>query len=204
MTGRRGGAAFEVVRRAAQPVVPWANGGGTTRQVAIDPPDATVQGGFRWRVSQAEVGSDGPFSRLPGVDRSLWLVCGPGMCLEVEGREVLLDRPWQRFDFAGETSIHARLCGGPCHDLNVMSARDRVRATSAVWSVATGQAVVAAEATLVLVLEGALGWQAALTSERLGAGDAVRALTGPLPCLTAVEPARVLVATFVSRDGGWP
>jgi environmental stress-induced protein Ves len=66
--------------------MPWANGGGSTRQVAIDPPGATLAGAFRWRVSIAQIASDGPFSRLPGIDRAMWLVRGNGVRLDVDGR----------------------------------------------------------------------------------------------------------------------
>jgi environmental stress-induced protein Ves len=161
-----------VVRFADQRVMPWANGGGSTREVAIEPPDGSLASGFRWRISRAHVGSDGPFSHLPGVDRSLWLVAGNGMRLAVAGREVVLDRPLQRLDFAGETPIHAHLLAGPCDDLNVMTARGRLQAEVAVVCGAVGEVVVAADETVVLlVLDGELG--EAGDAFRLAAGDAV-------------------------------
>ena len=90
------------IRRHEQRVVPWRNGGGSTRQVAIAPPDGGLGTGFAWRVSVAGVAADGPFSALPGIDRSLWLLRGAGMDLDLDGELVRLDRPLQRLDFAGE------------------------------------------------------------------------------------------------------
>ncbi|MBK5332899.1 MAG: HutD family protein, partial [Ilumatobacteraceae bacterium] len=44
--------------------MPWANGLGSTSVVARRPDDD----GWVWRISLADVVSDGPFSRLPDVD----------------------------------------------------------------------------------------------------------------------------------------
>lgn len=163
---------IELVSLAAQPEMPWANGGGTTRQVAIDPPTATLATGFRWRVSRARVASDGPFSRLPGVDRSLWLLHGAGVRLEVDGREVVLDQPRQRFDFAGEAPVTARLLAGPIEDLNVMVARDRVRARATIVELAAGPVVpVDCAQRLLLVLAGTAAVTGGPTA---AAGDALR------------------------------
>ena len=57
--------------------VPWKNGGGTTAEVAVHPPGAGLDD-FDWRISMADVAVDGPFSRFPGVDRTLVLAEGRG------------------------------------------------------------------------------------------------------------------------------
>lgn len=106
----------------AQRLVPWKDGGGTTREVAIDPPGADT-GAFRWRVSLASVSQDGPFSRYPGVDRRLWLVRGGGLVLSIEGRQKTLARPLDASDFRGEAAVSARLLDGPTEDLNLMIQR---------------------------------------------------------------------------------
>ncbi|MEO6596849.1 MAG: HutD family protein [Planctomycetota bacterium] len=156
-----------------QPVMPWANGGGSTRQIAIDPPEGSLGAGFRWRVSIAQVGCDSPFSRLPGIDRSLWLLRGAGVRLDVEGSEVVLARQFQRFDFAGETPITARLLEGPVEDLNVMVKRRSVRAESNVVELEAGAAIDVAPAaqSLVVVLAGSLRTRA---GQVVGVGDALR------------------------------
>jgi uncharacterized protein len=159
---------------AQQPEQAWANGGGRTRQVAIEPADATFAGGFAWRVSIAQVASDGPFSMLPGLDRSLWLLRGDGMVLTLGDRAVRVERPYQRCDFAGETAVASRLLGGPCEDLNVMTDRRRVRAHCELQQLAAGSQFVVDRAPqrLVVVLHG----QAKADGVVLDPGDALRAV----------------------------
>lgn len=189
---------------AAQPVMPWANGGGSTRQVAIDPPDASVQQGFAWRISIAQVASDGPFSRLPGIDRSLWLLAGAGVRLDVDGREVVLDRLLQRFDFAGETPVTCSLLAGPCEDLNVMVAREHVRAAASLRELAAGESVACppGDPGVVVVLRGRLvDGSGGLVGDR---GDALR-FRGHAPLgLRAAADALILQVAFrrcVAADG---
>lgn len=159
---------------AAQPSVPWRNGGGQTREVAAEPPGARAGDPFAWRVSVATVASDGPFSAFPGVDRSLWLLDGQGMRLDVAGQEVLLDAPGTRFDFPGEAPIRAELLGGPTLDLNLMCARARIRAFAELVTLSGGASWARASAMpgtdLVLCTAGSLE----LGEHMLHAGDAVR------------------------------
>jgi environmental stress-induced protein Ves len=190
-----------VIRLGDQPITRWRNGGGSTRQIAIDPAGADLATGFRWRVSCAQVGSDGPFSVLPGVDRSLWLLRGNGMRLQVDGSDVVIDRVWQRFDFAGEAAAVAHLLNGPCEDLNVMTARDKVAADARVVPLGSRQSlqVPAASQRLVVVLAGSAGASGGCL---LGAGDALR-LDGPgdLVVTADAEPAQLLVVRFVAFAG---
>jgi environmental stress-induced protein Ves len=169
----------------------WANGGGSTRQVAIEPPDGSLARGFTWRVSIAQVGGDGLFSQLPGIDRSLWLLRGAGFALDVDGSEVVLDRPLQRFDFAGETPIRSRLLAGPCEDLNVMVARGRARADLHVHVLAAGSsfAVAAAGQRLLVVLDG----EAQVGDVAAGSGDALR-VAGPAPVVVQTRGAAAVLA----------
>lgn len=182
-----------------QPVMPWANGGGSTRQVAIDPPEASMATGFRWRVSIATVARGGPFSALPGVDRSTWLLAGAGVRLDCGDRQVVLDRARQRFDFGGETPITCTLLAGPCEDLNVMAARSLVRADADLHELAP-HAVLdlpAAPQRLLLALRGALSFDGGdLVAER----DALRIDDAGRGVLHAgAEGCTVLVAAFVPR-----
>jgi environmental stress-induced protein Ves len=117
------------IPRDAQRLVPWKNGGGRTREVAIAEDGL---GGFRWRVSVAEVDRDGPFSLFPGVDRTLWLLGGAGMDLSVDDATVRLVVAYRPFEFAGEARVTATLIDGPTQDLNLMVRRDRARAKAAV------------------------------------------------------------------------
>lgn len=124
---------------SAQALVPWRNGGGTTREVAAEPRHAHAGDAFAWRVSIAQVATAGPFSTFAGVDRSLWLLRGRGMVLDIDGRQVRLRQTHERVDFAGEAKVTARLLDGPTEDLNLMVARSRVRAQARVVTLRAGE-----------------------------------------------------------------
>jgi hypothetical protein len=186
-----------------QRVMPWRNGGGSTREVAIDPPDARAGAPFRWRISRASVASDSPFSIFPGVDRSLWLLRGNGLLLDVAGREVRLERPLQRFDFAGETPVHARLLAGAIEDLNVFVARGSVTVDAQVLTLAADQQetrTLPRGTSVLLALEGGLavtGMTAAPTI--FHTGDAVR-IDADAETTFGASPAgaaTILLASFV-------
>lgn len=107
--------------------MPWKNGGGVTRELARCP-----QGDeFDWRLSVAEVATDGPFSQFPGIDRLLVLLSGGGMDLTVveTGEVERLRQPLHTHRFAGEMAIDATLVDGPTTDLNLMWRRDRFDAS---------------------------------------------------------------------------
>ncbi len=102
-------------------VMPWKNGGGTTTQLAISPAGANLEN-FDWRISTAQVASDGPFSAFPGVDRSLAVLRGHGLILaEGDGERCRLGEGADPFVFRGEQRITASLKGGPVVDFNVMT-----------------------------------------------------------------------------------
>jgi environmental stress-induced protein Ves len=104
---------------------PWKNGGGSTTELAIAPPGASLDK-FEWRISLATISADGPFSQFGGVDRSLALVDGPGVYLEIDEEErFMLDEDEPLVEFAGESHVTATLAGGPSTDFNVMTRRDR-------------------------------------------------------------------------------
>jgi environmental stress-induced protein Ves len=107
--------------------VPWKNGGGSTTEIAIAPPEAGFDD-FDWRISLATIAADGPFSQFPGVDRTLMLVEGHGVTLDIDGdARVLLceDEPVVCFD--GAAKVQAKLNRGATTDFNVMTRRARCR-----------------------------------------------------------------------------
>ena len=117
----------KIIRLADCPVVPWKNGGGTTTEIALSPEGAGLDA-FDWRVSMAEVASDGPFSLFPGIDRTLTVLEGEGMELRIEGREpVMLGQGSDPVAFPGDVPTSAVLKKGPIRDLNVMTRRGRFR-----------------------------------------------------------------------------
>ena len=103
--------------------VPWKNGGGSTTEIAIEPPGAQFHD-FDWRISLATITNDGPFSLFPGVDRTLALVEGPGLTLEIDDRSrFVLGEEASIIEFPGESAINATLNGGTTIDFNVMTRR---------------------------------------------------------------------------------
>ncbi|PKA43382.1 HutD-family protein [Rhizobium sullae] len=104
--------------------MPWKNGGGETVEIAVSPHGAALDD-FDWRVSMATVASDGPFSIFPGTDRTLSILAGNGMSLEIDVHApVVLTQQSEPFAFAADIAVMARLQAGPITDLNVMTRRD--------------------------------------------------------------------------------
>lgn len=101
--------------------MPWRNGlGSTVELLKQDLPDGD---GFAWRLSMADVTSDGEFSNFSGYDRSLLLLEGNGLTLLSDGREQALSEPLQVARFRGEGPTYARLHDGPIRDFNIMTRR---------------------------------------------------------------------------------
>ena len=88
--------------------MPWKNGGGETIEIAVEPEDAGLDD-FAWRLSMAKVERDGPFSRFPGVDRTLCVLEGEGIRLAVDGRApVELTRGSAPYSFPGDVAAMLR------------------------------------------------------------------------------------------------
>lgn len=105
--------------------MPWKNGGGETLEVAVFPRDAGIAD-FGWRISMAVVAADGPFSVFSGIDRTLVILDGEGMTLDIAGRlpvTLMPDSP--PCTFPADVATTATLTDGPIIDLNVMTARGR-------------------------------------------------------------------------------
>ncbi|MFO1302697.1 MAG: HutD family protein [Burkholderiales bacterium] len=148
--------------------MPWKNGGGTTWEVALHPRGADLNG-FGWRVSIAEVASDGPFSTFPGIDRTLVVLAGDGMRLTGVGDAPVDLRPFDAIAFPGEARVESALLDGPTRDFNVMVRRGAWRAdvrvmrdsaaampaaTTYVVHAASGASICAVDAARVEVPEG--------------------------------------------------
>jgi environmental stress-induced protein Ves len=105
--------------------MPWKNGGGSTTEIAVEPAGASLDT-FDWRISMAQIATDGPFSEFPGIDRTLSVVKGTGLSLTIgDNAPVLLDRRGGAISFAGEFATSAHLTSGEITDLNVMTRRKR-------------------------------------------------------------------------------
>ncbi|SEJ23464.1 hypothetical protein SAMN05518849_10415 [Sphingobium sp. AP50] len=110
-----------IVRLRDCPSVPWLNGGGTTRLLWSD---ADGQDGFDRRISIATIKAPGPFTLLPGVDRSLLLFEGDGLVLDVDGHRLFL-QPTVPLVFSGEQAVLVPAGQAPVRLLNVMTRRAR-------------------------------------------------------------------------------
>ncbi|MES2068931.1 MAG: HutD family protein [Pseudomonadota bacterium] len=107
------------------PAMPWKNGGGITTELAIAPEGATLDN-FDWRFSSAVVSSSGPFSHFAGIDRSLALLQGQALDLQVDSVSSLELTPASAiFRFRGEQQVYATLAQATVVDLNVMTRRNR-------------------------------------------------------------------------------
>ena len=103
----------------------WKNGGGETAEIAVSPEGAGLDD-FDWRVSMARVEAGGPFSVFPGVDRTLSILEGEGMVLDIEGREPMTLTPLRLpTAFPRMPRPMRELIAGPITDLNVMTRRGR-------------------------------------------------------------------------------
>ena len=117
---------ISVLRASDRVAVPWKNGGGVTGEVAVSPPGSGFEN-FDWRVSIAEIGAAGPFSRFLNIDRTLMVLKGR-LALEFDGGRVELDPASPPFAFAGEAACNGTPIDGAVTDLNVMTRRGRAAA----------------------------------------------------------------------------
>ena len=106
--------------------MPWKNGLGVTEEVMAHPPGSDIAS-FGWRLSIAHVGADGPFSLFAGIDRTIALLDGGGLCLDLPDRTVELSPEGEPFAFSGDLVISSRNKAGPTIDLNIMTRRGQYR-----------------------------------------------------------------------------
>lgn len=134
--------------------VPWKNGSGSTTEIAIGPPDAGFED-FDWRVSLASIEKDGAFSLFPGVDRTLALVEGHGMTLEIDGEPTLVTEAEPVVAFDGSSQVQAKLSRGGSTDFNAMTRSERCYHTFGRRRLSGDSTFVArADVTLLFLAEG--------------------------------------------------
>jgi environmental stress-induced protein Ves len=110
------------LRRTDYKRMPWKNGQGITEEVMAFPPGSDMAS-FGWRISIAHVGADGPFSVFAGIDRTIALLDGAGLYLEMPDETVELGLRTDPLPFSGDLKISSRNKGGPTIDLNIMTRR---------------------------------------------------------------------------------
>jgi len=163
--------------------MPWANGRGTSYEVARGGGDP-----WAWRVAIAPVVEDGPFSSLPGVDRWLVVLDDAPIMLAIDGTDRVA-RWGEVVAFAGESQVTAAIPGGPTRDCGLMVRR--AAATGAMQVVGPGTT-----SGSVLVALGDAVVRVDATDVRLECGDA---LIGDGPTVVNVVAGRVAVVTVEAR-----
>ena len=145
---------LSLIRRQDWQTQRWQNGAGITHQLARFDDD----NGMLWRLSIAEVASDGPFSRFENINRIILLLDGAGFCLHGVGDcPQRLDQRLKPFAFCGETAIHCALLDGPVRDFNLMSRKDELAAAIETITLSTVPAELVLSAThFIYVVSGSV------------------------------------------------
>jgi uncharacterized protein len=107
---------WQLVRLADVQPSAWRNGGGVTRELAAWP----GADDWRWRMSVADIGSSGAFSRFDGVQRWFAVLQGAGVELAVNGVRQRLTAGDPPFCFDGAAATDCRLLDGQTLDFNLM------------------------------------------------------------------------------------
>ncbi|WP_370120497.1 HutD family protein [Arthrobacter sp. MW3 TE3886] len=110
-----------IIRAEGLPRIPWANGAGTTREIAISTP-SPVATDFSWRISVADIVEEADFSTFEGADRHFLLVSSGFLVLDVEGsrRDVIQGRPET---FTGEDLVRVKEISEPVSVINLIAKR---------------------------------------------------------------------------------
>ncbi|MEI9410779.1 HutD family protein [Mesorhizobium salmacidum] len=187
---------MRVLRATDYRVMPWKNGGGTTTEIAVSPDGAGLDD-FDWRVSMARVERSGPFSNFAGIDRTLSVLEGEGIVLDVAGRPPQrVTAASQPFSFPADQPTSAALIAGPITDFNVMTRRSRILHSVERLAISTAAEIPAeAGSTLILCHRGHAIFPGAAPI-RVGPLDTL--LLGPDASVLRVQPAPD-VTLFVIR-----
>ena len=136
-----------IVRAADVRPEPWANGGGTTRELA------RADDGC-WRISLADIDRDGPFSTFAGRHRLLTVVDGPVLALDVDGEAQVVE-PHRPFAFSGDATVVASVPEGSVRALNVVVDPAAVQPFVTVLELGRGSALPLAADQAAYVITGA-------------------------------------------------
>lgn len=184
----------KILRSADNKHMPWKNGGGVTAEIwKATAPDGEIL----WRLSVAEVASDGPFSSFPGIDRWIMLVEGKGMELDIAGQGThRIERAFEPLAFSGDAKTTCRLISGKVRDFNLMVARNHAKGSLRVLALAAGEARNLDPGTAAFyVLDGCIE----ITGDLLATDDTWIAGTGQPPAISTPRPSRIAVVTLDAK-----
>jgi len=192
---------FRLLHPSDYRAMPWKNGGGTTMELIIEPEGASLDGGFLWRLSMADVGVSGPFSRFEGCDRTLLLLEGRGMELGFDQRPaVRLGGLLEPVAFSGDWRTEGTLLDGPCRDFNVITRRAGCRHRLEVLRLGTAPAAIPhAWVRFLFCVSG----KARVEGSLLSSGDLLRAEgAGALEARAAGGGEAVVISVGIAPAGG--
>ena len=166
---------------------PWRNGGGITREI-VEVRDGTD---LLWRLSMADVASDGPFSDFSGLMRVLTVIEGGAMELSTPVG-VLMAEPLKPVRFDGGLAVTSKLLDGPLRDLNLMFDPLRVAGNVEVIEASLALTATPQQSYALHMLAGA----AELGAQRMAKGDTVglEAGTGTSEIALATASAALLIS----------
>lgn len=156
---------MRIIRFDDLKTVPWKNGGGITREVAAERKDDAIV----WRLSMADVDTDGAFSKFENLRRILTVTKGQGMDL-ISSETTLHANFAAPVLFDGEADITSRLHNGPIRDFNVIYDPKACRIDAAIWT-APHLATLAATGTHLWALHCITGEVIMHSRDRLFPGD---------------------------------
>jgi uncharacterized protein len=196
-----GAPALEVLRAAQRQAIPWKNGGGITREVAISPTLGTP-GEFDWRVSIAEIAVAGPFSVFAGIDRRMSVLKGRLSLKIDDAPAVTLSPDSAAVAFPGEAPVFATPLGATVTDLNVMTRRGRCAAD--LTRHAAGGVLEPRSGTTLLIARSALKLRAAGGGAELALLDALVLGSEPVSVLAGgASPVSFELVEICGAGGEW-
>lgn len=116
---------WQIIDLAQTTPSPWKNSGGVTRELVAWPDAAN----WDWRMSVAEVASDGAFSCFDGVHRWFVVLSGNGVQLQMEDAVHTLTTASEPFGFDGAASVDCTLISGATQDFNLMTRNSKANAS---------------------------------------------------------------------------
>jgi uncharacterized protein len=178
---------MRVIRMSELAAAPWKNGGGVTREIAA----ARNGDSLIWRLSMADVTSDGPFSRFEGLTRILTVVTGNGMeLIGPTGTQLAEFGVPVRFD--GATPVLARLKDGSLRDLNLMFDPSRLSA-EVVPIIGPQRKTLSASASLTIGIFALKGTAKVGTSLELHEGDTALCEAGEVSLQLAGDAVALII-----------
>ncbi|MEZ0314422.1 MAG: HutD family protein [Myxococcota bacterium] len=184
---------LRIVKRSGWTRQPWRNGKGTTNEVLRDGDSES----FVWRISVAEVSESAHFSQFNGVDRILTQLEGGPLLLTIADTTVKTAALGEPCPFAGEVPVYCHVTGGTARDLNVMTRRDRVRASMARLSSDFELSVAPGGRSFAYVAQG----EVTFAGKRLEADDLIEATPGESLKIDVAPGAVVYRIDIVGREG---